>query len=152
MSGKRSHSYRTSNVNPKKTCSEAEVATRGLKDSVAVSLRAVAEPIVQMPAALRSLKDEGRPPEDVKKLLLLGKSIGADFDKFSEERATIDKEFETIVERKPGKKKDFAKLNMDLTMTGLKYIDLNDRIAATLTKSAGDYEEILNKSPEPAHA
>lgn len=151
MSSKRSPSYRTSNVNHNKNINEAEEATRGLKDSVALSLRAAAEPIVQMPASLRALKEQGR-VEDVPKIIALGKTIAQDFDKFSAERITLDEEFNKIVESKPGKKKDLSKHHMDLTMTGLKYIDLNDRITSTLTKSAGDYDEILNKSEEPANA
>jgi hypothetical protein len=137
-------------VNHKKNINEAEEATRGLKDSVAFSLRAAAEPIVQMPESLRTLKEQGR-VEDVPKIIALGKTIAQDFDKFSAERTTLDEEFDKIIQGKPGQKKDFSKHHMDLTMHGLKYIDLNDRITSTLTKSAGDYDEILNKSEEPAN-
>lgn len=150
MSSKRSPSYRTSNVNHRKNIDDVEESTRGLKDSVSVSLRAAAEPIVQMPNSVKVLKEQGR-NEDVPKILALGKSIAQDFDKFSAERAELDQEFEKIVSSKPDKRKDLSKHHMDLTMHGLKYIDLNDRITSTLTKSAGDYDEILNKSEEPAH-
>lgn len=151
MSSKRSPSYRTSNVNHKKKIDEVEESTRGLKDSVTFSLRAAAEPIVQMPESLRTLKEQGR-VEDVPKILALGTIIAQDFDKFSAERTVLDTEFDKILKGRPSKNADLSKHNMDLTMHGLKYIDLNDRITATLTKSAGDYDEILNKSEEPAHA
>jgi hypothetical protein len=137
-------------VNHRKNIDDVEESTRGLKDSVSVSLRAAAEPIVQMPNSVKVLKEQGR-NEDVPKILALGKSIAQDFDKFSAERAELDQEFEKIVSSKPDKRKDLSKHHMDLTMHGLKYIDLNDRITSTLTKSAGDYDEILNKSEEPAH-
>lgn len=150
MSSKRSPSYRTSNVNHKKNCDQVEESTRGLKDSVTFSLRAAAEPIVQMPQSIKSLKEQGR-NEDVPKILALGKTIAQDFDKFSAERAALDTEFEQIIAAKPARNKDISKHHFSLTMTGLKYIDLNDRITSTLGKSAGDYDEILNKSAEPAH-
>lgn len=150
MSSKRSPSYRTSNVNHKKKIDEVVESTRGLKDSVAVSLRAAAEPIVQMPAAICMLREQGR-VEDVPKILALGTTIAQDFDTFSAERTELDKEFDKILESRPSKNSDLSKHNMDLTMHGLKYIDLNDRITSTLTKSAGDYDEILNKSEEPAN-
>jgi SMC interacting uncharacterized protein involved in chromosome segregation len=150
MSSKRSPSYRTSDVDHKKSINEAEEATRGLKDSVSLSLRAAAEPIVQMPNSLKTLQEQGR-SGDVKKILALGTTIAQDFDKFSAERAELDTEFDKIVNNPPAKKKDLSKHHMDLTMTGLKYIDLNDRITSTLSKSASDYEEILNKPAEPAN-
>ena len=151
MSSKRSPSYRTSNVNHKKSCDEVETSTRGLKDSVSFSLRAAAEPIVQMPQSLQTLKEEGR-VEDVPKILALGTTIAQDFDKFSAERTVLDKEFDKILAERPDRKKDLSEHHFKLTMTGLKYIDLNHRITSTLTKSAGDYDEILNKSAEPTHA
>lgn len=151
MSSKRSPSYRTSDVNHKKSINDAEEATRGLKDSVSLSLRAAAEPIVQMPNSLKVLKDQGR-DGDVKKILALGTTIAQDFDKFSAERTALDAEFDKIVQSPPAKKKDISNHHFKLTMTGLKYIDLNDRITSTLTKSAGDYDEILNQPAEPTHA
>lgn len=143
MSSKRTPNYRTSNLNANVNCSKIEESVREQVLSVNVSLRAAAEPIVQLPAAIQELKAQGR-DEDVPKLLQLGKSIARDFDTLTLERDEIDKEFKGFVDNRPTAKSELSRYAMNCTMTGLKYIGLNDRIASTLTKSAEDFQELLD--------
>lgn len=144
MSSKSSPSYRTSNVDHKLACQEAKATVVDQRVSVNFTLRAAAEPIVQLPAAMNKLISEGR-LDDVDKITSLCKTIATDVDALTAERDLLDKEYLPKIENPPRKKGHISAYNAHCTIAGLQYISLNNRIQATAGKAAGDFEEILGK-------
>lgn len=159
MSSKRSSSYRTSNVRSKRSLPKMEQTVDDQLVSVNVSLRAAYEPIVQLPASIKLLQEEGR-GEDVPKIGALCRSIASDIKIFTEERDKISSEWQETRKNRPTDNSGMAEYNMKITTTGLDYINLNQRIAETVLKSKQDFEEILegrapsapSTPPQESHA
>lgn len=150
MSRSQSGSYRTSGVKAKKSVTSVTKTTRELSEGIAISLRAQVEPVVLLPASIQTLHQQGR-PQDVPKLMQLTKIIASDFDTFSGEREQLNAKFEALVKNKPVERAAQAEHHLNISMMGLEFMGLNDRIVQTMMKANSDYTEILKAPQESSH-
>lgn len=149
MSRAKSGSYRTSGVKAKRSVSSVTKTTRELSEGIAISLRAQVEPVVLLPQSIQTLQQQGR-TQDVPKLMQLTKIIASDFDTFSAEREVLNTKFENLVKNKPAERSAQAEHHLNISMMGLEFMGLNDRIMQTMMKANTDYSEILKQPQEAA--
>jgi hypothetical protein len=110
--------------------------------AVNITLRSAYEPIVQLPATMALLREEGR-PEDIPKVSALCKTIASDIDTFTAERDKVTQDLEQVIAQRPTSNSEMAGYNAKLTGVGLDYIQLNSRMVSTVMQSKQDYEDIL---------
>lgn len=142
MSSKRNSSYRTSNVRSKRSVQKMEDTIKEQLTAVNITLRSAYEPIVQLPASMMALREEGR-PEDIPKISALCKTIASDIDVFTAERDKVTQDLEKVMANRPTSNSEMADYNAKLTGVGLDYIQLNSRMVGTVMQSKQDYEDIL---------
>lgn len=142
MSSKRNSSYRTSGVRSKRSVQKMEDTINEQRTAVNISLRAAYEPIVQLPASIMQLREEGR-PEDIPKISALCKTIASDIDTFTQERNEVDKTLADVTASRPTANSELAGYNAKLTSVGLDYIQLNSRMVGTVMQCKQDFEDIL---------
>lgn len=114
--------------------------------AVQTSIRAAAEPLLQLPETIELLRIQGR-DEDIKKVEVLAKTVARDVDKFSEEFKAVNDSLEEL-ETTPVKPKHLSRRFSEYMDHGLRFLTLNERVLCTAVKSADQISEIVMKNKE----